>query len=221
MNNLASIARSNRSPNRRTAPKSDLGVFFSESVQSLSVTASLFPSSRYLTSALLKFIDFSRALRIVELGAGTGPVTSEILRRMRPDASLYALDINPVFVTHVRRKLIDRRLVPIVGRAEDLGEIIRQLGAHSVDAIISSLGLSSMDDQQRRRIISQAARHLHPTGILSQFQYLHAGGEPNWFCNVGFKRFSEERFLRQYFASVISERVILNLPPARVFTCRH
>jgi phospholipid N-methyltransferase len=220
MNNIARIARANRGI-ERDAPKSDLGLFFSESVQSLGVTASLFPSSRYLTSALLKFIDFKRMVRIVELGAGTGPVTSEILRRMRPDATLYALDVNPVFVTHVRRKLIDRRLVPIVGRAEDLGEIIKQLGAHSVDAIISSLGLSTMEDEQRRSILSQAARYLHPMGILSQYQYLHAGGEPNWFCNMGFKRFSEERFLKQYFGSVTSERVIRNLPPARVFTCWH
>ena len=205
----------------RTAPKSDLGLFFSESVQSLTVTAALFPSSRYLTSALLKFIDFGRAVRIVELGVGTGPVTAEILKRMRPDASLYAIDINPVFVTHVRRKLDDRRLVPIVGKAEDLGKIMRQLGAGSVDAIISSLGLSSMREEQRRDIIGQAARHLDPAGILSQFQYLHFSGKPNWFCNVGLWRFSEEPFLRQYFRSVSSERVMLNLPPARVFTCRH
>lgn len=220
MKNFASIAEPNRNLHRRTLPKSDLGLFFSESVQSLGVTASLFPSSRYLASALLRFLDFSRAVRILELGVGTGPVTSEILRRMRPDACLYALDVNPVFVTHIRRKLLDRRLVPIVGRAEDMGDIIGELGAHSVDAIISSLGLSAMEDEQRCRILSQAARHLHPNGILSQFQYLHSSGEPNWFCNVGLKRFSEERFLKQYFSSVVSERVIRNLPPARVFTCR-
>jgi phospholipid N-methyltransferase len=221
MNPLAKMTIANIAPNLGAPPKSDLGLFFSESVQSLGVTASLFPSSRFLASALLKYIDFRRAVRIVELGVGTGPVTSEILRRMRPDASLYALDINPVFVTHVRRKLADRRLTPIVGSAEDLGEILRQLGAHPVDAIISSLGLSTMHDRQRRRIISQAARHLDPAGTLSQFQYLHAGGEPNWFSNVGLKRFSEERFLRQYFRSVVSECVIRNLPPARVFTCWH
>jgi len=221
MDQFTKIARHHRSPRRRPGPKSDLGLFFSESVQSFGVTASLFPSSRHLASALLRFVDFGRAVRIVELGAGTGPVTSEILRRMRPDASLYAIDVNPVFVTHVRKKLIDRRLVPIVGKAEDLGEIIRDVGARSADAIVSCLGLSTMEDDQRRKIISQAARHLDPAGILSQFQYLHASGEPNWFSNVGLRRFSEERFLRQYFAKVTSECVIWNLPPAKVFTCRH
>jgi phospholipid N-methyltransferase len=219
MNNLTRNSRTHL--HRRTPPGSDFGLFFKESVHSLGVSASLFPSSRYLSSALLKFIDFKRAVRIVELGAGTGPVTSEILRRMRPDARLYALDVNPVFVTHVRRKLADRRLVPIVARAEDLGEIMRQIGARSVDAIISSLGLSMMEDQQRREIMGQAARYLDGSGILSQYQYLHAAGEPNWFCNVGLKRFSEERFLKQYFGRVISERVIRNLPPARVYTCKH
>ena len=37
------------------------GFFFRESLKSLSVTASLFPSSRFLASALLRPIDFDKA----------------------------------------------------------------------------------------------------------------------------------------------------------------
>jgi len=195
------------------------GLFFSESLQSFKVTASLFPSSRHLASALLRTIDFARCTRIVELGSGTGPITAEILKKMRPDAVLYAIDVNPAFVAHVSKKFADARLVPLVGRAEDLGQIMGGLGVPKVDAIISSLGLSMMDDAQRRAIVGQAAMCLQSSGLMSQYQYLHAGGDPNWLSNVGLL-FSAERFLKQYFGSVDSERVLLNLPPARVFICR-
>jgi phospholipid N-methyltransferase len=89
-----------------------------------------------------------------------------------------------------------------------------------VDAIVSSLGLSVMGDAQRRAIIDQAAKCLQSSGLMSQYQYLHAGGDPSWLRNVGLPQFSAERFLKQYFRSVRTEKVFLNLPPARVFICR-
>src|SRR5207249_3618395 len=80
---------------------SALGVFLLEGMRSLSQTASFFPSSRCLASALVRAIDFTTAQTIVELGAGTGAVTSEILRRMSPNCLLYALDLNPRFIRHI------------------------------------------------------------------------------------------------------------------------
>jgi phosphatidylethanolamine/phosphatidyl-N-methylethanolamine N-methyltransferase len=200
--------------------QSDLGLFFRESIRSLPVTAALFPSSRKLAEALLRAVDFRKAAVIVELGVGTGAVTLEILRRMRRDAKLYAIDINPAFIRHIRMKIQDARLVAIPGRAEEMGRIVRGHSLERADAIVSSLGLSTMTEPQRRTIIGQALECLGPRGVLSQFQYLHAGGEPNWMCRMGWTRFSEERFLKRYFGDVKSARVILNLPPARVFTCR-
>ena len=196
------------------------GVFFRESLKSLSVTASLFPSSRFLASALLRPIDFDRARIIVELGMGTGAITTEILRRMAPGSVLFAIEVNPAFVAHVRSKVHDSRLVPISGRAERLGSILGQRGVRRADAIVSSLGLSSMAHDQRSSIVGQAAKHLGEHGVLTQFQYLPASGKPSWVRALGLKRFAEENFLREYFREVRSERVIWNLPPAKVYTCR-
>ena len=64
-------------------------LFFQESLRSMGPTASMFPSSRYLANALTRPIDFRRARTVVELGPGTGAVTNEILKRMRPDAKLF------------------------------------------------------------------------------------------------------------------------------------
>jgi phospholipid N-methyltransferase len=196
------------------------GFFFRESLKSLSVTASLFPSSRFLASALLRPIDFERAQVIVELGMGTGAITTEILRRMAPGSILFAIEVNPAFIAHVRSKVHDSRLVPIAGRAERLGSILGKRGVRHADAIVSSLGLTSMAHDQRASIVGQAAEHLGENGVLTQYQYLPASAKPKWVRALGPKRFAEENFLRQYFREVRSERVIWNLPPARVYTCR-
>ena len=205
---------------KRSRRNNGNGVFFFESLKSLSSTASIVPSSRFLASALLRPIDFTNARVIIELGMGTGAITMELLRRMQPDTTLYCIEINPVFVSHMRERVDDQRFVPILSGAERLGSILNQRGIRRADAIVSSLGLTSMGHDQRCSIVHQAAVHLHGNGVLTQYQYLHARGEPNWSCALGLKRFHEEFFLRQYFREVVSEQVIWNLPPAAVYTCR-
>lgn len=209
-----------RSPERRQPIGGDYGLFFSQSLKSLSVTASLFPSSRFLASALLRSIDFGSARVIVELGVGTGAITKWILRRLRPNAILLGVDLNPAFVNHVGRKMQDSRFIPILGQAERLGALLSRHGITRADAIVSSLGLTGMDPSQRSTIMTQAAAHLTRDGVLTQYQYLHANGEPNWVSSLGLVRFPEKEFLKAHFRHVASERVIWNLPPARVYTCR-
>jgi phospholipid N-methyltransferase len=209
-----------RSPERREGIGGDVGLFFSQSLRSFNVTASLFPSSRFLASALLRAIDFSAARVIVELGVGTGAITKEILRRLKPNAILLGVDLNPAFVNHVRRKIQDSRFIPVLGQAERLGTLLSRHGISRADAIVSSLGLTGMHPSQRSAIMTQAAAHLTHDGVLTQYQYLHANGKPNWVSSLGLTRFPEKEFLKSHFRQVVSERVIWNLPPARVYTCR-
>jgi phospholipid N-methyltransferase len=77
-----------------------------------------------------------------------------------------------------------------------------------------------METEQRSSIIGQAASLLSSTGVLTQFQYLHAGAVPHWLTAGCLPRFSEPRFLREYFRQVWSETVLRNVPPASVYTCR-
>jgi phospholipid N-methyltransferase len=195
-------------------------LFFTQSLRSFGATASLFPSSRSLASALLRPIDFSKARVIVELGVGTGAITGEILRKLGPNATLIGIDLNAAFIDHVREKIQDSRFIPILGSAERLGALLHPHGIHRADAIVSSLGLSVMPAPQRSNIVTQAVAHLTRDGVLTQYQYLHAGVEPGWASSLGLMRFRERDFLLTHFPHVASERVIWNLPPARVFTCR-
>jgi phosphatidylethanolamine/phosphatidyl-N-methylethanolamine N-methyltransferase len=197
----------------------DWGLFLNESIKSFSTTASVIPSSPYLARALLRSIDFSQATAIVEVGVGTGAVTHELLSRMRPDARLYAIDINPRFIAYLRSAFDDRRLAPIVGSAEDLGAILRERGVAQADAIVSSLGLSMMPKPLRECIMSEMKRSLRPGGVFSQFQYLHARHAPRCLNFFGVNAFCEERLLRQHFRRVSHHAVLRNFPPATVYTC--
>ena len=130
-------------------------LFFQESMRCMGQTASMFPSSRYLANALTKPIDFRRARIVVELGPGTGAVTNEILKRMRPDARLFAVDINPTFIDHLNSTCQDPRLIPLCGSATDLQSLLALHDVDSADAIVSSLGLTGMDHRTRTSIMRQ------------------------------------------------------------------
>jgi len=56
---------------------------------------SVIPSSRFLVKHVLSLVDWERARVVVEYGPGVGTITQEILKRIRPDATLVAIELNP------------------------------------------------------------------------------------------------------------------------------
>ena len=66
---------------------------------------SIVPSSRFLIKQLLEPINWGRARVIVEYGPGVGGITAELLRHMRSDATLIAIEMNPDFVAYLRDSL--------------------------------------------------------------------------------------------------------------------
>jgi phosphatidylethanolamine/phosphatidyl-N-methylethanolamine N-methyltransferase len=196
------------------------GLLLRESFRKIRVTASVLPSSRSLTTAMLDQVNFRKVRNLVELGSGTGVITQEILRRMTTDSRLFALEINRNFVRHLRTCCQDPRLTVLHVDASDL---LNQLAAHNagtVDVVISSLGLTGMTSEHRTRIIRQAEACLAPAGIMMQFQYVTSLTPVPDLPNRQLRRFQEGEFLRTYFPSVSAKPVFLNLPPALVFTCR-
>jgi phospholipid N-methyltransferase len=73
-----------------------------------------------------------------------------------------------------------------------------------------------MEHRSRMFIMRQIGACLASHGTMTQYQY---GGhfEIGKLKLVGF---NEARFLRRFFEHVSVGRVLLNLPPALVFTCR-
>ncbi len=132
---------------------------------------SIVPSSRFLIKQLLQPIDWNRARVIVEYGPGVGVITAEILRRMRQDAVLVVIELNPDFVTHLRSALPDERLKVVEGSAESVGEILGRFGQAKADYIVSGIPFSTIPAEMRERILRNTSQALAPGGAFLVFQF--------------------------------------------------
>lgn len=172
-------------------------------ITSIRTSGTIMPSSRFLVDRLLRGIDFSRARDIVELGVGTGCVTREILRRMRPDARLLSLEINPEFVAMARRRMPDPRLTLRAACASVLPSILADEEIVGVDAVVSSLPLRIMNQDVVDRILDVSRESLRPGGRFHQYQY----------------SLSHYEKLARRYADVGVRFTIRNTPPAFVYEC--
>lgn len=132
---------------------------------------SLIPSSRFLIDRLLERVDWGRARVIVEYGPGVGTITEEVLRRMRPDATLVVFETNGEFVRFLEESLADPRLHVIHGSAEDVGEVLKRLECGPADYVISGIPFSTMPEDLRERILNATRAALHPSGTFLVYQF--------------------------------------------------
>ena len=132
---------------------------------------SIVPSSRFLIKELLQPIDWDQARVIVEYGPGVGVITAEILRRMRSDAVLIVIEMNPDFVTHLRTSFPDERLKVVEGSAEAVVEILARYGQSGANYIISGIPFSTISAAMRERILRNTSAALAPGGAFLVFQF--------------------------------------------------
>jgi phospholipid N-methyltransferase len=165
---------------------------------------SIIPSSRFLIKQLLQPIDWEKARVIVEYGPGVGGITAEILRRMRPDARLIAIETNPEFVSFLRKSLVDERFHVAEASAAAVKEILQQLGYSKADYIISGIPLGSLPQPIRQDIIRNTCEALAPDGSFLVYQFT-TRALPD---------------LRRIFGYVKRKFEPLNVLPAHLFFCQ-
>jgi phospholipid N-methyltransferase len=164
---------------------------------------SIVPSSRYLVNQVLQPIDWQRARVIVEYGPGVGTFTGEILRRMRHDASLVAIETNAAFVRFLQASMPDPRLHVMHESAAEVRTVLDRLGLGPANYIISGIPLGSMPEPVRIDIACKSRAALAPGGTFLVYQFT-ARALPS---------------LRQTFGYVRRSFEGRNLPPAQLFVC--
>jgi phospholipid N-methyltransferase len=132
---------------------------------------SIVPSSRFLIKQLLEPINFNRARVIVEYGPGVGGITAEVLRHMRADATLIAIETNPDFVRYLGDAIDDKRLRIIQGSAAQVDEILRRFGCLRADYIISGIPFSTIPAPEREQILRKTRDVLEPGGAFLVYQF--------------------------------------------------
>jgi phospholipid N-methyltransferase len=164
---------------------------------------SVIPSSRFLVNAVLESIDWPRARVIVEYGPGVGTFTAEILRRMRRDARLVAIETNLEFVQFMGATLPDSRLRAEHGSAVDVQRILKHHGLPRADYIVSGIPLGSMPKSLQADISLASHDALVEDGRFLVYQFTSR----------------VLPVLRRTFADVTRRVELRNFPPAQLFVC--
>ena len=195
--------------------------FFSQFRTQYFTTGSILPSSRALGRALVSAARKAASpRRILEVGPGTGAVTAEILRVLRPGDRLDIVEINPHFVQLLERRF---REEPAFARHRDqvrlLHRPLQQVPGEAVyDFMISGLPLNNFPVALVREIFAGYERLLKPEGVLSYFEYLGIRNLKMLLVSKKERRRLHvltrmlERRIRTY--QIGEERVFFNVPPA-------
>lgn len=160
----------------------------------------ILPTSRRAVRDMLDMADFARARTVVELGAGTGVYTEEVLKRLRPDARFLAFEVDSDLVATLNERVEDRRLRVVNDSAENVGAY---LDGDKVDIIVSGLPFTSLPEPVKRNIFGEMSRVLAPDGVMVAIQYSTMA----------------QRELERHFASVRRRVSPVNVPPAFLFQC--
>jgi phospholipid N-methyltransferase len=184
-------------------PLSQTLLFASNFLRHPNMLGSIIPSSRFLVDQVLEPIDWGGARVIVEYGPGIGTFTAEILRRMRSDAQLVAIETNRDFVRFLQRNLSDPRLHVVHDSATGVQPVLIRLALPAPRYIISGIPLGSMPDPVRADIAIKSRAALEPGGAFLVYQFT-ARALPT---------------LRRTFDDVRRSFERRNFPPAQLFLC--
>lgn len=131
---------------------------------------SVIPSSRFMERSIIEFSRLDDARVVVELGPGTGGTTRALLRAMRSDARLLAIDLDPAF-TEIVAAIDDPRLIAHTGSAAALSEILKQHGLAGADAVISGIPFSTMPASVGAGILESVRDSLSADGVFVAYQF--------------------------------------------------
>jgi len=192
-----------RSPRSTLKPLGEALLFASNFLRHPNMLGSIIPSSRFLVDQVLEPIEWGRAGVIVEYGPGVGTFTAEILRRMRSDAHLVAIETNRDFVRFLQKSWPDPRLHVVHDSAAQVQAVLERLALPAPRYIISGIPLGSMPDPVRADIALKSRAALEPGGAFLVYQFT-ARALPTLERTFGEVRRSVER---------------RNFPPAQLFLC--
>jgi phosphatidylethanolamine/phosphatidyl-N-methylethanolamine N-methyltransferase len=161
------------------------------------------PSGRVLARTMARYVDPTVPGPVVELGPGTGPVTEALIDHGVAEERLVLVEFNPTFCQLLRGRF--PRATIIQGDAYALGSVLGPLLRQPGAAIVSGLPLFTKPLRMRVRLLRDAFTVMRPGAPFVQFTYAVVPPIPKSLAGV---------------QTAASERIWMNLPPARVWVYR-
>jgi phosphatidylserine decarboxylase len=193
--------------------------FLRQGLANALTTGAIWPSSRQLSQAMVDpafDVDSPRGpLRILEVGAGVGPVTAEILARLTPDDTLDVVELNPALFALLEKRFANAVIRPNLHNVNVLEFHSPQRYHH----IISGLPLANFPTEVVAGIYEKFFDLLEPGGKLIMFHHIASRELVRAFSGPKNRRRAKEvmQIEARLAPFVVGERVVvLNVPPSRV-----
>jgi phosphatidylethanolamine/phosphatidyl-N-methylethanolamine N-methyltransferase len=161
------------------------------------------PSGKMLARTMARYVDPHSDGPVVELGPGTGPVTEALVQAGVAPSRLVLVEFNPAFCKILHARYPEATLVQ--GDAYSLRRLLETLLLQPAAAVVSGLPLVTKPIRMRLRLIRDAFDLMLPGAPFVQFTYSVASPLPRRLGG---------------FSVEASERIWMNIPPARVWVYR-
>lgn len=161
------------------------------------------PSSKALARTMAAYVDPNVSGPVVELGPGTGPVTEALVEQGVDPSRLVLVEFNPTFCRLLRSRYPAAKVIQ--GDAYSLRRVLADYLREPAAAVVSGLPLFTKPLRMRLRLIYEAFSLMLPEAPFVQFTYATIPPIPKTLDRV---------------TTEASERIWLNIPPARVWVYR-
>lgn len=186
-------------------------------------TGAVLPSSRFLAKAMTGPLrDCASPRRVLEVGPGTGAVTKEIVRHIRPDDRFDLVEINERFAQLLEERFAtDPRYQAAAPQSKvHVSPLQDYQSEEPYDVIISGLPFNNFPSSLVGELLECCFRMLKPGGTFSFFEYMYVRPVRRMIAQKAEReRLGEiesllrERFRDQRFRT---NWVFVNVPPAWV-----
>lgn len=161
------------------------------------------PSGRVLARTMAQYVDAHDTGPVVELGPGTGAITNALIEHGIEQSRLVLVEYNPGFCALLRDRYPQATVVQ--GDAYALRDSLSKVLKAPASAVVSGLPLVTKPMLTRLKLIRDAFSALTPGAPFVQFTYSVTPPIPKSLPGV---------------STEASERIWMNLPPARVWVYR-
>ncbi|MFL6815174.1 MAG: class I SAM-dependent methyltransferase [Bradyrhizobium sp.] len=161
------------------------------------------PSGRVLARTMAQYVDIGSLGPVVELGPGTGAITNALIEHGVDQKRLVLVEYNPGFCALLRDRYPHAKVVQ--ADAYTLRDSLCNVLSAPASAVVSGLPLVTKPMLTRLKLIRDAFVALAPGAPFVQFTYSVAPPIPKSLPGV---------------STEASERIWMNLPPARVWVYR-
>ena len=191
--------------------------FLKQGFRQTNSVGAVWPSSKGLSRAMAAPVlaDPRRPLRILEVGAGVGPVTEELTQGLLPGDTLDIVELSPEFCEILRKRFANAPVVPNVHQVS----ILEYEPAAPYHHIVSGLPLANFPADMVEAVYRKFFDLLEPGGTFVMFEHiLFREALSAMSMGRARKRIKQVmEFEKQLTPLQVGQKhVVFNMPPARV-----